>query len=332
MTLPDPDPPRKPRRAGLYIPFALLAIIVAGWSGGWFWVRGEALRRLDAARASLSSGGVSVDWKSRAISGFPFRLDVDFDDLRVRLKAEAYVYDPDHWVLVAPDGVAFVRPIGGPVSVRAKALRASISSIGGHPPKLAVEGLDLSFEPAPGAKPFFVSAAKTLQFNLRAGPNDQGQVYLQLGEAKARLAGLFARVAAGKPVSVEVDGVFNHASALVGGDWPSAVDAWRAAEGTMQVRSLKVAAGDAVLDAHSGTLSVGSDGRLRGSLHATLRQAPRALAAMGQEGAIAPEAAYSAAAVATARTQGDIASMTIDFQAGQTTLGPVAIGPAPRVY
>ncbi|HZZ36043.1 MAG TPA: DUF2125 domain-containing protein, partial [Caulobacteraceae bacterium] len=143
---------------------------------------------------------------------------------------------------------------------------------------------------------------------------------------------LFARVAGDKPVSVELDGVFGRASYLKGRDWPSAVTAWRGAEGQMQVRSLKVAAGDAVLDARSGVLTVGSDGRLRGSLTANLHQAPRALAAMGQEGAIPPEAAYSAAAVATARSQGDVATMTIDFQAGQTTLGPVAIGPAPRVY
>jgi hypothetical protein len=29
---------------------------------------------------------------------------------------------------------------------------------------------------------------------------------------------------------------------------------------------------------------------------------------------------------------GDVARATLTFQAGQTTLGPVAIGPAPRVF
>jgi hypothetical protein len=37
--------------------------------------------------------------------------------------------------------------------------------------------------------------------------------------------------------------------------------------------------------------------------------------------------------VAAARQgSGDIAQANINFEAGQTTLGPVAIGPAPEVY
>jgi hypothetical protein len=343
MTLPEPPTARKPRRLGLYLPFVLAAILALAWSMGWFWLQGEAGRRLDAARDNLAKAGVTVDWDARSISGFPFRLDIDFTGLRVRepsgwglraprLKAEAYAYAPDHWVFVAPDGATFVRPIGGPVSVGAKALRASISGLGQHPPKVAVEGLDLTFQPAPGAKPFFVSAARRLQFNLRPGPTDQGQAYFRLDGARARLSGLFARVAGDKPVSLEADAIFSHASDLRGDDWPSIVSTWRDGGGELRVRTLRVAAGDAVLDARTGALTVDRDGRLRGSLSANLRQAPRALAAMGQEGAIPPEAAYSAAAVASARGEGDVATMTIDFQAGQTTLGPVAIGPAPRVY
>jgi hypothetical protein len=343
MTLPEPTPARKPKRLGLYLPFAVAAVLALAWCAGWFWISAETGRRLDDARTNLDRAGVTLDWDRRAISGFPFRLDVTFDGLRVRepsgwalsaprLKAEAYAYSPDHWVLVAPDSVTFVRPIGGPVKVSGKALRASVSGFTQHPPKVAVEGLDLTFQPAPGAKPFFVSAAHHLQFNLRAGPDDQGQIWFQLDGAQARLAGLFARVAGGKPVSLQTDAIFDHASSLTGERWPAIVSAWRGAGGTLRVRSLRVAAGDAVLDARTGALTVGSDGRLRGSLTANLRQAPRALAAMGQEGAIPADAAYSAAAVAAARSQGDVASMTIDFEAGQTTLGPVAIGPAPRVY
>ncbi|MGI9170166.1 MAG: DUF2125 domain-containing protein, partial [Caulobacteraceae bacterium] len=43
------------------------------------------------------------------------------------------------------------------------------------------------------------------------------------------------------------------------------------------------------------------------------------------------EAAGAAAAVIGARG-GPAATVTLDFQAGQTTLGPAAIGPAPKVY
>ena len=54
---------------------------------------------------------------------------------------------------------------------------------------------------------------------------------------------------------------------------------------------------------------------------------------MGETGVIAEDAAQAASIVAQARAVGDdLARATLTFQAGQTTLGPVAVGPAPRVY
>ena len=101
----------------------------------------------------------------------------------------------------------------------------------------------------------------------------------------------------------------------------------------MHVRQAGVTAGDALIGAQQGTLSVGSDGRLRGTLDVTLRQAPLALGAMGASGVLPPETAQAAADVTQAREGVDkTAHATLDFQAGRTTLGPVAIGPAPKVY
>ena len=54
---------------------------------------------------------------------------------------------------------------------------------------------------------------------------------------------------------------------------------------------------------------------------------------MGDAGLIDPGAAQSATIVARARQgTGDAMQATISFQAGRTTLGPVALGPAPKVY
>jgi hypothetical protein len=100
----------------------------------------------------------------------------------------------------------------------------------------------------------------------------------------------------------------------------------------MHVRQAGITAGEALISASGGELTVGSDGRLRGAIPAFLRQAPRALSAMGESGTIPRERADAAAAVTAARQEGDIARAVIGFEAGQTTLGPVAIGPAPKVY
>jgi hypothetical protein len=343
MTLPDPVSLRKPRRLGLYGPFVLLLIAVIGWSCAWGWLRGEVERRMDAARAALGPSGYQVSWGSRTVDGYPFRLDVTLLDARLRapsgwtltapiLKAEAFAHAPDHWVAVAPGGLILVRRKGGAVAIGARVLRASLSEAGAHPPRFSLEGMGLTFTPAPGADPYVITSADEIHLHTRAGPKDEGAAYLELDQARARFSGLIGRIAEGRPVSLIADGVYSHAGALQGGDWATAVRAWRDAGGALMVRHIRVAAGQSVLDARAGSLAVDGEGRLSGALTADLRQAPRALGALARAGDLAPEAVGSAAAVLGARVRGPAATVTIDFQAGQTTLGPVAIGPAPRIY
>ena len=156
---------------------------------------------------------------------------------------------------------------------------------------------------------------------------------LRVERATAELPALTGRIAQGKPITIVWDSVFSKASALKGPDWPAAVQAWTAAGGKISLRNANITAGDAQLNASTGTLTVGGDGRLRGDLAVELRQAPRALIAMGETGAAPPEAAAAAAAVVAAR-QGQEAAVraAITFEAGEATLGPVRLGPAPRIY
>ena len=337
------DSGAEPRRLGLYVPFVVLLAFALAWSVGWLWLRAEVLRGMDAARQSMAGSGRELDWASRSISGYPFRLDVTLTNPRLgdlsgwglaapTLNAEALVFAPTRWVAVTPAGVTIALPTRGEVIVKARVLRASLSNLNAHPPRISVEGIGLTFTAAPGADPFFLTAAGELHFHTRAGPGDQGAAYFELDQAKAPLSGLMGKIAAGRPVNLVADATYTHAASLTGADWASAVRAWSAAGGALNVRHLRLAAGDAVIDAQAGTLTVDDDGRLRGSLGASLRQAPRVLAVMGRQGTIAPEAAGAAAQVVGARGRGAVATVTLDFQAGQTTLGPAAIGPAPKVY
>ncbi|MHB8530348.1 MAG: DUF2125 domain-containing protein [Caulobacteraceae bacterium] len=333
MTLPDRDPGRKAGRFGLYAPIAVLILAALACSAAWFRLAAEVRERMDAQRARLDRDGYVVDWEGRAISGYPFRLDVDLRRVRVRepsgwalaapsLKAEAFVFAPGHWVAVAPDGVVFTRRVGGPVVVRARMLRASLSAIDETPPRLSIEGLDLVFQAPRGAAAFSVTAADAVHFHTRAAAGDQGAVFFELDQARTRLPGLMGRIAAGKPLTLAADIVYDHAASLAGPDWPSAVRAWSAAGGVMAVRDLQVTTGEAVLNARSGRLAVADDGRLRGALTATLGRAPQALAADGGR----------PGAQAQPKAQGRPATVTVDFRSGWTTLGPAVIAPAPRVF
>ena len=344
MSLPDPKAARKPRRLGLYIPFGLLLVAVVAWSAFWLWARSQTVVRLDAAVTELSRAGYQVSWGKRMIGGYPFRLDVALTDAKVRepsgwgletprLEGEAFLYAANHWVFAAPQGLTFVRPAGGPVAVSGKALRASLAGLDKHPPSFSFQGQSLAFQPAAGAEPFFLTAADLVELHLRAGPNDEGGLFVRVDKGRARLSGLFGRIAGEKPISIEWNSNLSKVSAFAGGDWPSAVRNWSDAGGLMTVRpGSKVSAGDAMVEAQKGQLGAGRDGRLRGVLEVALKQAPRALGAMAETGAVPETAANAAAAVASARQDGETARASINFEAGLTTLGPVALGPAPRVY
>ena len=341
--MPDQTPPRK-RRLGLILPFGLLLMGIVVWTGVWFSMRGTVDLRLTAAQDALRKAGYDVAWSSRSVTGYPFRLDVTLIEPRIRdvsgwalaaprLEAEAYTLTPGSWIIAAPQGLEFTRPRGGPVAVKGDLIRASLTHLNNHPPNVSFEGVKLAFTPGPGAQPFALSTADRVEFHLRAGPDDEGGLFAEVKNGKAQFSGLFARIAGDKPVSMTWNSTLSKMSAFEGATWPEAVRRWTAAGGRMTVRSAGITAGDALIGANSGSLGVGGDGRLTGALDVTLRQAPRALSVMGEAGVIPQPNAEAAVAVARARQGADEAARaSITFQAGQTTLGPVAIGPAPKVY
>jgi hypothetical protein len=299
---------------------------------------------MDVAAANLAEAGYPVTWKTREIGGYPFRMDVTLTDVRAgapggwaleapRIEAEANAYSLGNWLIAAPTGLTFVRPQGGPVAVTGQLVRASLTHLSARPPSLSFEGVKLAFAPAPGAQPFALTAADRVEFHLRAGPNDEGGVFASVENGNARLSGLFARVAAGKPVSIVWNSTLSRMSSFAGRSWPDAVRHWSDAGGVMTVRQAGITAGDAVVGSNGGTLRAAADGRLSGALPLTLRQAPRAIGALGDEGLIDRQAAAAATEVAQARQgQGPAAQATLYFQAGRTTLGPIALGAAPKVY
>lgn len=346
MSVPEPNAARKLSRLPIYIAFGIALLVAAGVAAGWIWLRGQAVTRLDAGVAALKAAGYEVAWKDRAIGGFPFRLNFRLSEVRVRdrsgwaidvpdLEAQAYLHAPTTWMIAAPDGLTFTRPLGGPVRVTGKLIRMSLSHFSNTPPNVSVEGTDLTFQPATGAQPFSLAGAERVEFHLRQAPSEVGDeagVWLMVKNGKGQLSGLLGRIAADKPISIEWDGRVSKASALHGRDWPSLVRAWADAGGRMSVKRGGLTAGDALIGVNSGSLGVDTDGRLSGVLDVSLREAPRALGVIGQSGAIPADRAAAAAAVAEARRSGDLAHATINFEAGRTTLGPVAIADAPKVY
>ncbi|WP_297506616.1 DUF2125 domain-containing protein [uncultured Caulobacter sp.] len=333
---PSRKAPAKARRSRLFAPFILAALVAGGWSYGWFWLRGQAEQRMDAAAADLKSRGYDLAWSARTFHGFPFRMNVDLTDARIAeptgwalrvptLKGEAEIFDLTHWVLVAPEGVILTRPENGDVVIRGEAIRASISHLGEYPPRISVEGAKLNFVPAPGAARFQLVSTEHVQLHLRAGPDDQGAIFFKADGARTAFTGLLGRIAQDKQASLLLETRLSHVSALRGRNWAAAVQRWSQAGGQITVQQSQILAGDAEGKAKSGVLSVDADGRVTGALSVAIKE--RADPSRPPE---TPEQAVAAAAQAIGAEP--VIEADLKFRDGRTLLGVLDTGPAPKVY
>lgn len=319
-----PQAGRKPRRLGLYLPWVLALTLVIAWCLAWLWLANETSQRIEAGAAGLRSSGWQVSWSARRVYGFPFRLDADFTDLKLadpsgwavalpQAKAEAYAFAPTRWIVAAPGGLTFTRPAGGAVNVTARVLRASINSWDKRPPSISLEAADMTLAPAPGAKPFWLTSAKSLQFDTRAGPDDQGAVFLSLEGGAVAPQGWMGQIARGGPVNIALDGIVFRAGTMTGVDWREALRNWTHSGGGLDVRQLSLTAGDASLDARRGSLAVADDGTLVGELDANLSE---------------PERLFRGLSAKPDQTQ----TLRITFHGGSAWLGALRIAPAPDLF
>ncbi len=68
----------------LYAPLLLLLMLAGYVMAHWWQVAGALETRLKALKGHEAAPGVTLDWRHAAVGGFPFRLDVLFDGLRVK--------------------------------------------------------------------------------------------------------------------------------------------------------------------------------------------------------------------------------------------------------
>lgn len=342
--IPEPAPARKkPRRIWLYLPFILLVLLAAAYSAFWVASSTQLAAAVDSRAATLRQSGYVVELSERRSSGFPFRLKLRYGEARVAapsgwaatipgLEAEAYLHNLRHWVLVAPGGMTFTRPEGGPVRIAGEGLRASVVQTGQGPWRIVAQANKASFTPSPGARPFSLASADLVEIYLR--PSDvegQGMFLVRVENGKAQAGSLVGRIAGDGVVAASIEGRISRTADFKGATWADAVRAWSRAGGVLESVQGTMAAGTFSAKAQDGTLGIGSDGRLVGAIPLELRQPDRALTALAETATVDEAAAGSAAAVAAARAQGEATTVNLVFQAGVMTFGPVRLGPSPKV-
>jgi len=322
-----------------------IALALAGYGVLWLAAREILEARLAHEADQLRRSGYAVEFTGQRIGGFPFRLRLHYDSVRLvgpsgwgvaapGLDAQAFIYAPGHWVIVAPAGLEVERGGDGPVSIKGEALRASIVRGRAAPWRVALEGEAMTFAAPSTSRPFTFTRADRFDALLRPAPDHSGgQVLMRLTGASVAPSSALAPVAGSKPLTLDLALRLTKPQAFKGSAWASAVQTWSKAGGEAQIVRLQVDAGAASLSVKGGAFRVGEDGRLAGSapLHVAL---PSSLAVLPMifGGHVSLPVRIVALAAALVRTAGGALDAPLTFEGGHAALKGFPLGRAPEVY
>ncbi len=347
----DAAPPRH-KRSGLFAPIGLFLIALGAWSVWWFVLADQVGQRLDARIEALRAAGWEVAWSGRSTTGWPFRVQVEAENVRITapsghalaapdLAAEANAWNPDKWVLVAGDGLVLTRAGKGDVAVGGRIIRASVSGLTQTWPNIAVELADATFTAHRDAEVFPISRAERIEAYLRPhlapagspGVENSVDVLFRLIDAEGRPGGPVEGMARNGRLTLQIEAVVEDADRLQGADAAGVFSAWTRAGGRFTTVRGEVSAGDSRATLSSDALSARPDGRLEGTLSLKAQRPMAAIAGLAgsRDGAVDRAGAAGASAASTVEGGEDV-DIAVVFRDGRTFLGPFALAPAPKLF
>ena len=275
----------------LYGPFSLFVILAAGTIGYW-WIAANALSaRLDALNHRAIAPGVTLDFQSKRIAGFPFRLDAVFRNLTLRIatprgpaswSAEGFA---THALTYASNQVIY--EAGGRQTIRWIDAHGKPQTVSFVPASLhastiesrgALSRIDIDIVGLPTSR----GSAERAQFHLRHDPKidaldvefSADGVVLAVPQHKAPLGTLIkhvdvaARLNNGKALAPLLSGHMN---------WSAVADDWRRT-GVVMVDQMNLSWGKLGVSG-SGALILDGQRRPKGILHLDVQNAAIAVGA-----------------------------------------------------
>ncbi len=319
-----------PRWRSLLTPYLVIAALLAAYAVFWVYARAKLETELDRRVQSLRTEGYDILLSGRRIDGFPFRLRLSFNTLRIvapsgwgvqipRFEAQAYLHAPGHWVLIAPSGLQLLRARAGSVKVSGLAIRASVAGEQQTPWRLVFEGVNLRFRTGAGVQPFAFVDARRFDALLRPAPDRSGaQLLLRLTGAQPSPGRLPAQIMGVAPLTADLALRLTRPAAFEGASWNEAARRWSAAGGQAQVVRFQVSDPAMSILGRPASLSADAHGRWAGELGLTISRT-----------AVTPQRTAPAPLVANQAADADL---DLAFRDGGTWLGPVRLGPAPQLF
>ncbi|MCC6304387.1 MAG: DUF2125 domain-containing protein [Rhodobacteraceae bacterium] len=324
------------------------AVIVACTLWGGYWAAGAAAVRRAAADAFAEArrGGLEAVHGGLEVAGFPYRFDLTATDLRVArpgaglgwrapsFQILALSYRPNHVIAVWP-GRQAIELGGEAIEVTSGSMRASLVVAPGTALALARTAFVATGVALAGAGGWQVAAGE-VRIALRLAAGGEGRY--DLGLALTGLApggGLERRLDPGDGLPATIEAVT--ADATVALDRPldrHALGGFAPRLRAVVLREARAVWGGLALRA-SGTLEVGADGLVEGRIDIAADDWEGILALAVRAGLVAervaPTYARALAAMAEGGGGGGRLEVALVLAGGRMRLGPLILGPAPRL-
>jgi len=287
--------PRR-RRWLLFMPFALVVVLAAGWSVVWFYAAARAEPELAAWREAERRAGRTQDCASQSIGGYPFRIEVRCGGAGLELKGTPTLQLKLPFAAVAVqvyDPKLLIAEFTGPLEV-SEPERARVALVDWNLGQASVRGLPSGMERAslvlvgPSIRvPSLtgndaVFSARRLELHGRQAPgspadNPTVEAALRLDAAVAdKLENLFdaatadkVRVLAANPTDADVAAILRGVDDIRPKPWPAWFKEWQARGGQLEIDKARLAQQD-VIAAGSGVLQLTPRGGLEGNLQVTV--------------------------------------------------------------
>ena len=287
--------PRR-RRWLLFVPFALVVVLAAVWTGVWFYAASRAEADLAAWRQLERQAGRTQNCASQSIGGFPFLLEVRCGGAGLELQgtptlqfklplavAAVQVYDPRLLIgeFAGPleiseaehEPAAVVNWTLGQASVRglpSSVERASLVLVGptvrapslaGNDPVLSARRLELHARQAPGSR----ADSPAVEAALRLDAAVAEKLASMFDAAVADKLGALAA----KPIDADIAGTLRGLDDLSPKPWPAWFKEWQTRGGELEIDKARLAEQD-VIAVGAGALKLTARGGLDGTLRVTV--------------------------------------------------------------
>jgi hypothetical protein len=281
---PHPPLATRRRRWPLFVPFILVVLLAAGWTGLWFYAAARADKEIASFREREQRAGRLQDCASQSIAGYPFRIEVRCGAATFELKgsptlqltlpvvlAVVQVYDPK--LLISEfSGPLDISEPGRPAAYVAN-WSLGQASLRGLPSKverasLALDAPTLRDTSIVGNDTVFRAQRLELHGREAAGSTPDNPLIETVVRANAAIAEKLHPLAA-KPIDAEVAAVLRGLIDITPKPWPVRFKEWQARDGQIEIVKARLQQED-VIAVGAGTLRLTPRGGLDGNLQVTV--------------------------------------------------------------